>query len=480
MKTKTHNKTKILSIVLTSLILTLSTDIKAQQDSLLNYLRIAAEKNPEVLQKLSEYNASVQKVAQAGSLPDPEMTAGVFLSPMELINGKQVADIKLMQMFPWFGTLKASKDEMSSMAGAKYASVQAAKLGVCYDVRSTWYELIKTKERLRIAKENLGILNTVKQLALKRFSSGGIGGANQSVPPPPSSANTGSVAQTGSDGMQGMGGNKSAGATASGNNMQTMPGSSMNNTGTGLTDLYRIEMEINELENDISVLMNSEKSITARFNSYLDRNPATQVSCPDSLVMVSISSPLLEVADSTFKNSPMLQMLQYEGKSFEAREKMVTKMGYPMAGIGVDYSLTAKSGMSSSSMNGKDMIMPMVSLTLPIYRKKYRAMKNETGFMKEAVNENYRSTVNSLQTSYYEAVQSLRDSKRRVGLYNSQSRLASGSLSIMIKSFSAGEGTLADLLLVRRQLNDYELGRIEAVADYNTSVALIKQILAYE
>lgn len=445
----------------------------------MNYLGIAAEKNPEVLQKFSEYKASVQKVAQAASLPDPEMTAGVFLSPMELVNGKQVADIKLMQMFPWFGTLKASKDEMSSMAGAKYASVQAAKLSVFYDVQSTWYELIKTKERLRAAKENLGILNTVKQLALKRFSSGGVGGANQSVPPP-SSANTGSAAQTGSGGMQGMGGNKSAVVLGSDNNMQTIPGSSMNNTGTGLTDLYRIEMEINELENDISVLMNSEKSITARFNSYLDRNPATQVSCPDSLVMVSIPSPLLEVTDSTFKNSPMLQMLQYEEKSFEAREKMVTKMGYPMAGIGVDYSLTAKSGMSSSSMNGKDMIMPMVSVTLPIYRKKYRAMKNETGFMKEAVNENYKATVNSLQTSYYEAVQSLRDAERRVGLYNSQSRLASGSLSIMLKSFSAGEGTLADLLLVRRQLNDYEQGRIEAVADYNTSVALIKQILAYE
>jgi len=35
---------------------------------------------------------------------------------MELVSGNQVADIKLMQMFPWFGVLRNAKDEMSFMA----------------------------------------------------------------------------------------------------------------------------------------------------------------------------------------------------------------------------------------------------------------------------------------------------------------------------------------------------------------------------
>ena len=62
----------------------------------------------------------MQKVPQVGSLPDPELSLGVFLSPMELVSGNQVADIRLMQMFPWFGVLKNAKDEMSLMANAKY------------------------------------------------------------------------------------------------------------------------------------------------------------------------------------------------------------------------------------------------------------------------------------------------------------------------------------------------------------------------
>ncbi len=55
-------------------------------------------------------------------------------------------------------------------------------------------------------------------------------------------------------------------------------------------------------------------------------------------------------------------------------------MGYPMIGLGVNYSVINKNEMSTSAMNGKDMIMPMVTVTLPIYRKKYKAMQTEADF----------------------------------------------------------------------------------------------------
>ena len=83
-----------------------SNTLFAQSDSLYNYLEIAAKNNPTVLQRYAEYQAALQKVPQVGSLPDPDISLGVFLSPMELVGGNQVADIRLMQMFPWFGVLK--------------------------------------------------------------------------------------------------------------------------------------------------------------------------------------------------------------------------------------------------------------------------------------------------------------------------------------------------------------------------------------
>ena len=67
----------------------------SQSDSLYNYLEIAAKNNPSIRQKFNEYQAALQKVPQVGSLSDPELSMGVFLSPMELVDGKQVADIQI-------------------------------------------------------------------------------------------------------------------------------------------------------------------------------------------------------------------------------------------------------------------------------------------------------------------------------------------------------------------------------------------------
>jgi len=106
MKTITYKKLLITFIALSSWIV-----VNSQQypDSLLRYLEIAAKKNPGVLQKFSEYQAALQKIPQVGSLPDPELSAGVFLSPMELVSGNQVADLRLMQMFHGLGLLKMRK-----------------------------------------------------------------------------------------------------------------------------------------------------------------------------------------------------------------------------------------------------------------------------------------------------------------------------------------------------------------------------------
>ena len=41
-------------------------------------------------------------------------------------------------------------------------------------------------------------------------------------------------------------------------------------------------------------------------------------------------------------------MLQFEQQSLEARKQMVTKMSYPMVGLGLNYSLINKSEMSTS------------------------------------------------------------------------------------------------------------------------------------
>jgi len=447
-------------------------------DSLKSYLKIAASMNPVILQKYNEYQASVRRVAPAGTLQDPDLSIGVFLSPMEILSGRQVADIRLMQMFPWFGSLKAAKEEMSQMANADFEALRAARLQVSYDVRSTWYELIKTRESIRISQENINLLHTIEKLAIVRYKSGGQAGNITVNSPGAVQENPVAGDRPDGRGMQSMTGSQTT-PTQPGS-MQTMGSDQPGTTGTGIVDLYRIKIEINELENSIALLKDKEKTQRARFNSYLNREPASVVSLPDSLRIELPYYGLTTVTDSSFKSNPMLVMLEHEEKSVEARQKMANFMGYPMTGLGLNYSVVENSSMSSSSMNGKDMIMPMVSFTLPIYRKKQKALKEEAAFQKEAVMQNYTRTVNSLQSEFYEALQLYQDAGRRVELYNNQSVLIRRSFNIMVKSFGSAGSSLTDLLQVRRELAVYDIKKIEAIADYNTSVAWIKKLMATE
>ena len=424
-------KSALKKIVLTAACLTcgLVSIAQAPPDSLLQYLSIAAKNNPAVLQRFSEYKAAVQKVPQAGGLPDPELNVGVFIQPMELLGGKQYADLRLMQMFPWFGTLKSAKDEMSLAAEAKYEAFRDAQLRVFFDVRKTWNELQKIREDIRITGENIAILHTIEGYTMVKFKAAGPAG---------------------------------------------QPGDA------GLADLYRVQIEIGDLENDLALLKDSETSVRAMFNSYLDRPPLSEVALPGKLVPDSLGIPVEAVTDTMLAHNPELGMLRYEQLSSRAREKTVTMMSYPMLGLGVNYSVIGKSDMSASPMNGRDMIMPMATVTIPIYRKKYNAMQTEAKLMSTAAGQDYQSRANALETEYYEAVRLYKDGQRRMVLFDSQRKLASKTLDIMLKSFATGGTDLTDVLRVRQQVLDYELKEAEAVADYNTAVAWLQRLMANE
>jgi len=442
------------------------------QDSLMHYLELATKNNPTVLQRYNEYQASLQKVPQVGSLPDPQLEMGVFLSPMELISGNQVADIKLMQMFPWFGVIKNAKDEMSLMAKMKFEAFRDAKLQVYYDVQRAWFDLYKVRQNIRISEKNVELLKTIERLTLVKFRSGS-SGSGSALSGGNMSGGSASTTTSGSSGMNTMGGGSGASRPATSSGSTSMSSS----TGaSGLSEVYQIQIETASLEDNIASLKNEELAAVARFNSLLNRLQKTPVAAVELLPIEPLDIAYLSVTDSMFTRNPMLGMLSYEQQSLTARTKMQKQMGLPMVGVGLNYTVINKSEMSTSAMNGQDMIMPMLTVTLPIYRKKYKAMQTETNFLKAASEQSYQATVNALQSEYYQALQQYNDAARRMKLYDNQSQLAKKSLDISIKTFSSSASGLSDILRIRQQLLDYELKQVEAVVEYNKAEALIKRL----
>ena len=153
-----------------SLIIFFISAVTFYSQTLDDYLKIAAENNPGLKSKFYSYQASLEKINQVGSLPDPQLSFGYFIKPMERYMGNQVADISLMQMFPWFGTLGSAEEEAALMAKAKYELFIDAKSMLFFDVKSTWYELYLLQEEIKITEENLEILKTLERLSLIHIS----------------------------------------------------------------------------------------------------------------------------------------------------------------------------------------------------------------------------------------------------------------------------------------------------------------------
>lgn len=444
-----------------------------------DYLVVAAQNNPEVKASFNRYLASLEKVPQVGSLSDPTFSMDVFIQPMELVGGNQLADFRLMQMFPWFGTLKTARDEASMMAKVKYEEFNTVKAELFFRVKESWYQILKYDQGIRLQRENIVLLESLEQIAMSRFQNPT---GNNVVQQTPASTGMTSTSQNSSNtGSGNMGGNGNQ--TNSGNNQQTSrnmgagTSSNMNTVQSGLTDVLRVKMEILEQKDQLALLLDQKKTEESNFNSLLSRDQNTDVNIADSIQLNTLSIGQIALIDTSLSKNPMLAMLDAESKSYLLMQKKNRKMGLPMFGVGVNYTLIQKRADVQSMMNGKDMVMPMLSITLPIYRKKYNAMQNEAKYMYEVTLLEKENTKNMLQLQSRQVIQDLNDASRRVELYNELVTLSKKTSELIITAYTTGGNSYEEVLQTQYKVLDYRFKYIDAIIDYNTAVARAEKLM---
>ncbi len=455
----------------------------AISQSLDEYLKVASENNPELRAYFNEYLASLEKVPQVGALPDPELTVGFFLRPMERFMGNQQADIQLMQMFPWFGLLRTQKDEASKMALAQYEVFKDARYRLFYQVKNVWYQLYRLEEEIRITEESLAILKQYERLALIRFQTSGTGsGSGTSGLQESSTMNTAASSSSASSmgGMSsGMSGSDSGKSNVKGSSSMGTS-SSMSSNDSGMSDVLRVKIEIKELESRLALLEDSRGPLRAEFNQLLNRKPDAEVSVVDSLSGPALTLERQILLDSITRNNPMLKMLDAEQDAYEVQKKMARLESRPMLGVGVNYMPFSPRTENGMSMGGDDMVMPMVRVSIPIYRKRYNALQKEAELRQLAAQERRENTVNLLTTQWSSALRDLDDAYRRTKLYKEQTELASQALNLLMTRYATDGRDFEDVLRVQQQLLDYKMKLITSIVDQHTSVALLESLAATE
>ena len=128
---------------------------------------------------------------------------------------------------------------------------------------------------------------------------------------------------------------------------------------------------------------------------------------------------------------------------------MDKKMSLPMLGVGLQYSLIKKRmdmGIPVTDMNGMDMLMPMVSISIPIFRNKYRAQQKESEYMQQSAKEKYTNTYNTLQAELIAAGNQLENAERQINLLKKQTELALTTYNLIVQEFITGKSDLTNVI----------------------------------
>ncbi|MBF8963819.1 TolC family protein [Pontibacter sp. FD36] len=474
---------KILAII----VLLLGVMPLVQAQTLEEYLVEAGENSPTLKARYAEYQAALQRAPQVGALPDPEASFNFFLRPMERFMGNQVGDISVMQMFPWFGSQKAARDEANYMAQMKFASFIEAKINLYHEVRTIWYQLYLNDQESILMEKELEIMKTLERLALAKYKSAPAGGSSGAATPArgTTGGSTGSsgAAGSGGSGMAGMGGSSGAAAgSASGSNMAAGSSSmsSMGSSGgSSMVDVMLIRLQVKELENQVLIHHEARRPLQVAFNQLLRRRPSMTVISADTLLPAALPATLSLIEDSIRSNHPMLKMYEWDEKARESQLRMAQLMGRPMIGVGLNYMIfkPRMDDMTQMNMGGENMVMPMVTLTLPIYRKKYNAAQKEAEFSQQAAVYQKEATERELFTELENLLYQYQSSVSRINLLKDQVTLTEQTIRLLTTNYSVTGTGIEDIIRQRQSLLSYRQQQLQAITDQNIAVSAINRMM---
>lgn len=405
---------KFILILFTALGFHLSGNAQTLED----YFQIAAENNPGLLAKYKNFEAAMQRVAQVSSLPDPNLSFGYFISPVETRVGPQQARFSLTQMFPWFGTLSAQKNAASLLAEAKYQEFLDARNKLYYQVAASYYPLYELEKLISIEEENQRILSSYKDIATVQFQ---------------------------------------------------------NDKGS-MVDVLRVDIMLKDATTDLSILNQKKKPLIIRFNKLLNRDVSESIEMIDSLQLKRIVPDFRK--DSLLVSNPLLEELDLKVLASQAQERAAIKQGLPKFGVGLDYVIVGERTDATISDNGKDVFMPMVTMSLPIFRGKYKAAQNEAQLMQESYELQKEEVANRLISSYEMIWYKIHKQLEIIELYEQQIQESEQSLNLLFSAYSNSGKEFEEVLRMQQQILKYQRMKATALSDYHIALAELDYITA--
>jgi len=275
-----------------------------------DYLKIAEINNPEIQYFELNHRISEEKIDETGNLDNTNFSLGYFAFPPETRLGAQRLKLGVQQSFPWPGTFKAQKEVAQNVSNENTFDIEIAKLNLFYNIRSTYYELYSNSAVLNVYKENKAILDIYEKMAL----------------------------------------------------------GALENNKAKMSDVLKIQSQKNQLHSQIFSTFNDMMALSKQFNRLLNRDEEVVVSIPDSLSILDIL-----MSNNSVESHPVLQKIHSKKATFEKEKDLLKYQEKPKFTVALDYISVSKRDDSSPDGNGRDILMPMIGVSVPLFTKQYKA-----------------------------------------------------------------------------------------------------------
>ncbi|PXA03013.1 TolC family protein [Coraliomargarita sinensis] len=408
--TKFRSSFAVLAVVLFLLVAPTTTHSSepAKLKSLEDFLERAFAENPQLTAFEQRYQAAMQRIPQAASLPDPKLQITHFVESVQTRTGPQENVITLSQTLPWFGKLSRRKEAASLEAEALWFAYQDQQLKLARAVSVAYYEYGYLEQAIRLSRENRDLLQKLEPIVEAKVK----GGAD-------------------------------------------------------LNALLRLKVEIGKVDDRLQTLKQKKVAQSAKLGELLAMPEADSLPSPDWEAPDGSLPDRDSLVTDIRTNNPELQMIERQVASAQARHEIARLEAYPDVTLGLNYIQIDDPSVNPMTPDaGQDPWGVSIAINIPIWYPKYNAAKAEALADKRAVESKLDHRWNELRALLSASLARMQDATRRLELYgNELLGLAEQAVKNSRTSYEGGRTGILEVIDSERSLLDLQLLYWRAAAD---------------
>jgi len=363
-------------------------------------------------------DAALERVPQAGALPDPMLSMGLrnwVVSGFSASAPMSANAIQLTQSFPWPGKLGFGQDRAQYLAEAERLDAEETEFALVARVKSVYYRLAYIDRSIDIMGETRELLRSFLQVASTRYA-----------------------------------------------------------VGSGLQqDVLQAEVAVAQMTEDITVMEQMRVATGSRLNALLGRAATT----PVGPLELPATGGALPVADSLLAlaivHRPALRAAEQRVLAAEAGYKQARRKLYP------DVALTLGYGQRPDF---EDLFTVMVGFSIPLWAgSRQLPLRREMDAVRslEQARETdlYNETFARLSELRAEAERARSLSQLYATSVLPQAR---GAVESALSAYQVGSVDYTTLVSNQMTVNRYEIQTVQLIADYHRAIAEIESLIGGE